>query len=215
MPESNDELELLHTRTYDTTMYRLADGCVRAVGMVRDVKPAGMYIPEDPEPLTIHDMEVVLDVDPSTMTITSADVVFSAHPNDTCPSIVDHYGKLVGLSVARGFNRKVRELFGGPRGCTHTTALLQAMGPVVVQSMWSLRTIERRERGLRPFQSDPDNPGGDAIANLNTCHVWAEDGEVVADIRAGQQRGVPVWIRRRYEELGWDLDDWLAENRAT
>ena len=58
-----------------------------------------------------------------------ADVVFEAHPHTTCPAIIEHYQGLVGLSIARGFTHQVRELFGGPRGCTHTTALLLAMAP--------------------------------------------------------------------------------------
>jgi len=37
------------------------------------------------------------------------------------------------LSIARGFTHKVRGLFGGPRGCTHTTALSQAMAPEAIQ----------------------------------------------------------------------------------
>ena len=47
---------------------------------------------------------------------------------------------LVGLSIARGFTHRVRELFGGPRGCTHTTALLQAMAPIAMQCFWSMRS---------------------------------------------------------------------------
>ena len=37
-----------------------------------------------------------------------------------------------------------------PRGCTHTTALLQAMAPVAIQSMWSFRVAEAERRRVRP-----------------------------------------------------------------
>ena len=42
--------------------------------------------------------------------IVDADVVFDAHPHTTCPAIVEHYRGLVGLSIARGFTHRVREL---------------------------------------------------------------------------------------------------------
>lgn len=213
MSESLDGLTLLHTRNYDTEVYQVDDTRIRAIGTVRDTKPAGMYIEDDPEPLTIHDMQMVIDVDIASLTIADARLGFEAHPNDECPGIVDHYRKLIGLSVTRGFNRKVRELFGGPRGCTHTTALLQAMGPVIVQSMWSLRMLDKQARGLRPFEIDPEATDDGALANLNTCHVWAEDGPLVARLRTGEWgNSVPVWVRRRLPELDRDLDQWMVDN---
>jgi hypothetical protein len=44
--------------------------------------------------------------------------------------------------------------------------------------------------------------------NLNTCHVWAEDSDVVAGLREGAAMGVPVFLRGRLAELGVDPDDW-------
>ncbi|MEZ5295448.1 MAG: hypothetical protein R2697_03985 [Ilumatobacteraceae bacterium] len=37
---------------------------------------------------------------------------------------------------------------------------------------------------------------------LNSCHVWDEHGQVVADRRAGAPATVPIPMRRRLEELG-------------
>lgn len=205
------ELPLLHTRTYDTAVYRDGDH-MKVVGSVRDVKPPGMYIEDDPEPLEIHNMDVVLRVAIEDLTITDATVEFRTHPHAECPSITQHYRKLVGLSVARGFNRQVRELFGGPKACTHTTALLQAMAPVIVQAMWSVRTKERRDAGGDPFGSEGPDPAHFEL-NLNTCHVWAEGGEVIERARTGQIPEVPIWIQRRFAELGRDPDEW--RNRAS
>ena len=88
----------------------------------------------------------------------SANAALETHPHAACPRIEDHYQHLIGLSIARGFTHKVRELFGGPRGCTHTTALLQAMAPVAIQSMWSFR-VEGDPRGRRPAgRRGPDFP---------------------------------------------------------
>jgi len=52
-----------------------------------------------------------------------------------------------------------------------------------------------------------------AIAtNLNTCHIWADDGEQVTTIRNGGPMEVPVWIQRRYAELGLDPTTWRNES---
>lgn len=204
------DLPLLHTRSYDTSVYRDDDHMV-VVGSVRDVKPPGMYIEDDVEPLEIHNMRVVLRVAIDTLTVTDAQVEFLTHPNAECPAITGHYRKLIGLSVARGFNRKVRDLFGGPKACTHTTALLQAMAPVVIQAMWSVRIDDRRRSGADPFASG-DGDAAHFEINLNTCHVWAEGGDVIERARAGQMPEVPIWIQRRFSELGRDPDEWRTRS---
>lgn len=210
MTSEFDDLTLLHSRDYDVRTYKVSDDRIKVVGTVHDVKPAGVYIVDDPEPLGIHHMQVVLDVDVTTLTIVDTRVTFSINPHATCPSIADHYTKLIGLSVTRGFSAKVRELFGGPRGCTHTTALLLAMGPVVTQSLWSLRVVTKREHGLEPFEQEDGDREKSLLGNLNTCHIWAEEGDLVADVRAGKAHDVPVWIERRFAELGRDVSEWRS-----
>ncbi|MFT3853881.1 MAG: DUF2889 domain-containing protein [Ilumatobacteraceae bacterium] len=174
-------------------------------GAVRDQKPAGLYIPEDTDPMTMHHMIVDLRIAVPSLTIEEVDVKLHTHPHDECPGIERAYQQLVGLSIARGFINKVRELFGGPRGCTHTTALLQAMAPVAIQSMWSFRAAAAESEGGSPFDSEESREIS-IKANLNTCHVWAEDGELIPKLRAGGEMGRPVWIRKRMEALGLDED---------
>jgi hypothetical protein len=123
---------------------------------------------------------------------------------------------LVGLSIARGFNRKVRELFGGPRGCAHVTTLLQAMAPAVMQSVWSVEVRGNRVEGLPAGGNSKrgiDNPG--FATNLNTCHVWSEDGDHVAAIRAGEPLLIPLPISKRLKKLGRGDDDWRDPANTT
>ena len=209
LPDEPD-LELLHTRDYQVRSYRKGEDLLLR-GAVRDRKPAGMYVEGDPDPLEIHHMIVDLEVAFPAMEIIDVRVVFETHPHGACPSISDHYGNLVGLSIARGFTHRVRELFGGPRGCTHTTALLQAMAPVAVQSLWSFRIAAAREAGAGDMEFSSQEGRKNAMAaNLNTCHVWAEDGEQIAAIRSGVPTEVPVWIAKRFEELGLDPNSWRS-----
>lgn len=208
-PEGIDPAdELIHERAYVVRAYRKGTDTLVLRGSVRDQKPPGLYVPSDPEPLTVHHMIVDLTISVPSLEITGAKAVLETHPHAACPRIEDHYGKLVGLSIARGFTHKVRELFGGPRGCTHTTALLQAMAPVAVQSMWSFRVAQAKENGNPSAFSSPESRQGALMMNLNTCHIWAEDGEQVASIRNNEPMEIPVWIEQRFAKLGLDPSSW-------
>jgi hypothetical protein len=213
LPPDPDGVEVLHDREYRVRAYRAADDRLLIRGAVRDQKPPGMYLEDDPDPLTIHHMQVELDVAFPTLEITRAEATLEIHPNEACPRIEDHYHELVGLSIARGFTNRVRELFGGPRGCTHTTALIQAMAPVAVQCFWSMRASTRRRGVDVPFQP-PDEEHREVAWRLNvgSCHVWAADGEHVENLRNGGDMEVPVWMRDRLQSLGRDPDEWGQAN---
>jgi hypothetical protein len=186
-------------------------------GAVRDQKPPGLYFEADPDPLTIHHMQIELQVQYPSMEIVGADVVMERHPHAACPRIEDHYQRLIGLSIARGFTHRVRELFGGPRGCTHTTALLQAMAPVAIQCIWSMRASDQRaadhEVGSTPPALSPEQRRAAWQMNLGTCHIWAEDGEQVARLSAGGEMEVPLWAEERMVSLGLEPDDWSDRMR--
>ena len=206
------DFPLLHTRNYEVRAFRKDDNTLILRGAVKDSKPAGLYVPDDTEPLVIHHMIVDLTITFPALEITDAKVVFEAHPHTTCTAITDHYTKLVGLSIARGFTHRVRELFGGPRGCTHTTALLQAMAPVAVQCFWSMQVMKAQETGSSPRPPVTTEERQRMMKmNLNTCHVWDEQGEHVDELRNGGPAEIPLWISKRYAELGRDVSGFSFE----
>jgi hypothetical protein len=209
---------LLHDRTYSVRAYRKSETELLIRGQIQDQKPPGVYVDDDPDPLTVHHMVLDVIVQFPTLEITSAEVVMETHPHSSCVDITEHYQKLVGLSIARGFTHKIRELFGGPRGCTHTTALLQAMAPVAIQSIWSMKATEEDD-GTPVATPLPKNPTDEQIRerfahNLNTCHVWREDGPTIAAIKDGQEMEPPLWIEERLVKLGLDPADWQSRMRA-
>ena len=201
-----EPFEVLHDREYRVRAFRMAPDRVLIRGAVRDQKPPGLYLDTDPDPLTIHHMQVDIEVVYPSLEIAAARVHMETHPNIECTRIEPHYDKLVGLSISRGFTHKVRELFGGPRACTHTTALLQAMAPVAIQCMWSLRASNGR--------AGAEDSGGTVTRsdmwkmNLNTCHVWAEGSDVVARLAAGGTFEPPLFARDRMVELGIEPGEW-------
>ena len=156
--------------------FRLSAERLLIRGAVRDQKPPNLYIADDDQPLTIHHMQIDLEVAFPSLEIVAAAVRFETHPHGGCPSIIDHYDGLVGLSIARGFTHKVRELFGGPRGCTHTTALLQAMAPVAVQCFWSMEAAAA---------SSPET-NADQAARDRRSERWAIEPQHLS--RVGRER---------------------------
>jgi len=196
----DDGLELVHDRCYEIRVYRTDDGLL-ARGAVRDQKPPGLYIEGDPDPLDIHHMVIELAVAVPELTITAVRLDFETHPHESCPSVAGAYQQLVGSSIARGFTHRVRELFGGPRGCTHVVALLQALAPAVVQATWSLVLVQQRAMAASGETAD-ELRAEKFAANVDTCHIWADDGPHVAALRAGETPGPPLPVRERLVELG-------------
>jgi hypothetical protein len=199
----------IHTRNYEVRAFKVDDSQILLRGAVRDDKPAGLYVLDDVEPLTIHHMVVELRITFPMMEIIDANVQFNDFPHDECPGIAATYKQLIGLSIARGFNQKVRELFGGSRGCTHTSALLQAMGPVAIQCGWSMRVVSTVEGGPKPSREmTPDMREMAFRSNINTCHIWDEDGDQVRRLRAGEDIGAPLSVTKRLTKLGRDQSEW-------
>jgi hypothetical protein len=181
-------------------------------GVVVDEKPAGLYIENDPDPIWMHHMIVDLEIVYPTFLIEKASVEFKNHPHLGCTNITDHYKKLEGMSIARGFNAKVRELFGSSRGCTHIGALLAAMAPVAIQTGWSMRVssvvdIDDSSKSPEDFQEQRIKQ---FASTINTCHIWDEHGEMVSKVRRGEEIEMPLPVVRRLRDLGRNETDWLA-----
>jgi hypothetical protein len=206
-PRHPEGEELLHNRDYRVDVYRAGPSTMRIRGQLRDLKPNGLEMLEDDTPMVVHHMVVDLIVEVPSMEITAAAPVMETRPHHECSCVLDHYQGLVGLSIARGFTHKVRELFGGPRGCTHTTMLLQAMAPVAVQSLWPFL---RPEPGEAPVTLEARHARSQEhfARNRNTCHVWAEDGPMAAHLEAGEEIPMPLFAKQRFEERGIDLARW-------
>jgi hypothetical protein len=181
-------------------------------GAIVDEKPAGLYIENDPDPIWMHHMIVELQIVYPTFLIEKASVEFKNHPHLGCTNITDHYQKLEGMSIARGFNAKVRELFGSSRGCTHIGALLAAMAPVAIQTGWSMRVssigeIDDSSKSPEDFQEQRVKQ---FASTINTCHIWDENGAMIAKVRTGEEIEMPLPVVRRLRDLGRDETDWLA-----
>jgi hypothetical protein len=170
----------LHVRTIrvDAIEATTADGqpALRVQGSLEDRRPRGApdWIQHDGD--VIHDMQVILTVAWPAMVITSIEGRMRTFPYaGVCPEALPGLQSLVGLAIGRGFTRAVNERIGRQHGCTHVTALIQAMGPVV-----------RQGAGVAYGFTNPDAPKG-APWFINSCQAWREDGPLH---RAWQRREI-------------------------
>lgn len=201
----------MHTRTYQVKAYRINAQTMRIRGRLTDTTPAGLYIDDDPDPLDVHDMVVDLVVGYPDLIIQSIDVVIDTHPHKNCASIEAAYQQLEGLSIGRGISRNLTERLGGPSGCSHVGALLKAMVPVAVQSLYSMQLADP-ETDKRASRQGHDPEALKPVQELvrNSCHVWADNSELVRATDAGLAVEAPVWISDRLEKLGRsnEIADW-------
>lgn len=199
----------IHQRDYEVVVYDIGDGKMLLRGRLEDFRTQGL-IEGDPEPITIHEMVVEMVVEAATFEILLCRAKMRTHPHPHCPEIEERYGELEGLSIARGFTHKVRELLGGPKGCSHVTMLIQAMAPVAIQAGFSVRmkVAERMageveitpevERNVRRMMLE---------ANRGTCHYFADDGPAFEAFERGDEWTPPLWALERMEKLGIDAEE--------
>ncbi len=174
---------------------------MRVRGTLTDNRPQGLCL-ADGEPLIIHQMVVDLVVTVPGFVIVEAEARMEVNPYKTCTEILPDYQQLVGLSISRGYSRKIRELFGGPGGCSHIGALLTAMGPVASQASWSMVTLhEDPADRIRNEASAKENQDRMALNN-NTCHVWEEGGAHITAVELGTDPMRPGWETERLRKLG-------------
>lgn len=188
----------IHNRRYETEAFYEDDVTMRVRGRLVDTKPQGLAL-ADGEPIIIHDMTIDLIVDADSFVIRRVMPVMDVHPYEACTAVLDAYAQLVGVSIARGYSRTVRELFGGPNGCSHIGALLLALGPVAVQARWSFVGLHDD-----PVPTDADHDDGlleRLHGNENTCHVWKSDGAQMTKVRGGERPLRPGWETERLVEL--------------
>jgi|TARA_B110000881_G_C18591449_1_gene528255 hypothetical protein len=194
----------IHQRNYITEAFDEGDGRMRVSGRLVDNKPQGLCL-DDGTDLVIHDMGIDLLIDPPSFTIVDVENHMSTRPYAQCEQILDSYKALIGLSVTRGYGNRVKKLFGGPNGCSHMGALLLAMGPVAIQASWSLVNLhESLESRLNKVDNDHDRERRLQL-NMNTCHVWKEEGQHIQLIKLGKRAPLPDWESERLMELGVEV----------
>ncbi|MEX1306303.1 MAG: DUF2889 domain-containing protein [Rhodovibrionaceae bacterium] len=168
--------EAIHKRTYDFNGYRREDGLWDIEGRIRDSKTysfendhRGSVEAGD----AIHEMEVRLTLDDG-FEVVAAEAATHHAPYGLCPAVTPNFAKLTGLKVGPGWRESVRRRVGGVEGCTHIVEMVFNMATVAYQTMVPILARERSS-------NRPGDVTGKKPALLNSCHVFASDGEVARE----------------------------------
>jgi len=92
-----------------------------------------------------HDilMEVIVDI--ANLTVISATVEFRKSPASDCSRVASRLDGLAGLSIGKGMNRKLMELFGGEEGCGNLRNLLLGLLPLAMNLKACCGIADERE----------------------------------------------------------------------
>jgi hypothetical protein len=116
--------------------------------------------------MPVHILWLRLTIDDN-FEVKAVAVSIDSAPMAVCPDILPAYQALVGLRIGRGWNKTVRALLAGERGCAH---LLEILGPA---ASTAIQTIE----GYRA-RDVPDGSAGDD-APVAACHAIARKSQNV------------------------------------
>jgi hypothetical protein len=170
--------QMLHQRDIVINGYLREDGLIDIEAHMTDRKPysfsnherGGVNAGE-----ALHDMRLRVTIDTS-LTILACEAAMDATPHSVCPGAAPNYGRLAGLVIGKGFLKQAGQLLGGANGCTHLRELLQQIGTVAMQTMYSVRRADRPDK--------PAIPGSRLdLRLLNTCYAYDENGPLVRRYR--------------------------------
>lgn len=165
------ERKLSHTRSITCNGYERADDLWDIEAHLVDTKPFTVSILRYGKPRVagtpLHEMKIRLTVD-NAMTIHAAEAVTAAAPFDSCSVPPLAFEKLKGISLHRGWRKKVNNIMGGILGCTHLNDLF---GVVVTQAY---QTIAGSQEFTATVESGTTTP-----FFINSCHSYRTDGEVI------------------------------------
>lgn len=166
---------LVHTRKIDCNGYLREDGMIEVESVMRDISPHGsdLFFKTLGPNEDLHHMQITLTLDTRLM-IHHVQVLTQAAPTPWCAEGNAVYDGLIGMQVGPGFTRKVRELAGGAKGCTHMTEL---MGPVATTAMQTRFAMARETGSLKAAHSQPGFLPRPAL--FNTCQAYRADAKAL------------------------------------
>src|SRR3954470_19930602 len=149
------ERERVHVREASYHGYQRVDGLYDVEAFLTDTKDRDLMLLSGLRPAgePVHDMQVRVTIDRDfTIHAIEAHTDRMPYPGD-CDRIHPQYGQLVGTNLVNGFRKRLHDLMGGVRGCTHITELLGYLPTAAVQTLAGLRKRED-EGAAKPFQLD-------------------------------------------------------------
>lgn len=182
MPNETDAAgrQLIHRRQVECLGYLRADGLWDIEGRLSDSKThpvtlnSGRYLEAGQ---VYHGMLIRLTLDDAFM-IHQVDVQMPSVPTNQCTGAAAAYAKLVGVRIGPGFSRRIKELFGGPGGCTHLSELLLPIATTAYQTIPMGRAL------VAPRNAEDTQAYARATGTLvNTCYALRADGPIAINMK--------------------------------
>lgn len=175
MPLSTPLLQrrVLHRRHIDCYGYQREDCLWDIEAHLVDTKNYSFKTPSRGElspDEAVHEMWLRLTLGDDFF-IHAVEAVIDAAPFDICPTAASRLQALKGLQIVPGWNRQIKELLGGIKGCTHLTELL---GPVATTAFQTIYPATRARR-LQQETANPDKKP----QIIDTCHTFSSTGAIV------------------------------------
>lgn len=168
LPDNQTPRKEIHARQITCKGYQREDGLWDVDAHIVDAKTyavdnahRGTVNPGEP----IHEMWIRLTVDVELL-VRDCIAVTDHSPYGYCGDITGIFKKLIGETIAPGWNRRVKELVAGVQGCTHLADLVGPATTTIYQSMAGISKGKCEAEKSKPFYIDG-------------CHVWASDGDQV------------------------------------
>ncbi|MGB5217505.1 MAG: DUF2889 domain-containing protein [Smithella sp.] len=167
--------EKIHSRNIEISTYSYDGQRIIVEGSLKDDRYQESYsvMGEKFPKGVIHHMAIRLLVNCSSLLIEDVDVDMKSIPREFCRETIDCLAQIKGFTITKGFTLQIKKIAGGTKGCIHLVELLTTMAPAVIQGY-----AAHQSQKPTPFDSDRTK----AILHFltNTCHVWREDGPLVA-----------------------------------
>jgi len=150
----------LHSRALSVTLVQRGDGRLDVDGSVLDLRKRG-FVPVGGDLQAsgvIHDMRLRAVVDPETLRLETVaaeqpTVAFEPSPatgGECCRDPIERVEALAGTILDAGFNRRLTDAIGGPRGCSHILTLGRLLGSTALWAFARDREMHGADPGRRP-----------------------------------------------------------------
>jgi hypothetical protein len=179
--------EPLHGRCIDMKTYALDEDTILVEGWLREDRFHAVYdiAGEQCPPGPVHHMAIRLLVGGTPLTILDAEAEMEHVPLDICRATLETVRSVIGLEIAAGFQKKVRRLMGGEKGCAHLTHLLIVMSQAVFQG-----ALAHKRRHPIPVPNALEEVAGLEYL-VGSCRAWGADGPKMRNLKAAIRNKEP------------------------
>jgi hypothetical protein len=166
------DLSRIHTRDIRMSTFPHDNSQVIVTGELMDIRYIKIFdiTGKILEPGTIHHIRLFCRIAPDPLRIVEAFADMPVIPMEPCRTTLDRVPLLTGLEIKPGFTRRVTEIMGGTKGCTHLATLTKAMAQEIVHG-WL--TEKRRDPSPLPDNLEDIKEKGFLV---DSCRMWKKDG---------------------------------------